>query len=366
MTHHGMTSRFGHLALAGLMLAAFGGFASEAAALQVRDLARIKGSEKSTLVGMGLVVGLKGTGDGKFLPAMRPLAAVMQRMIDPNTVAAELKDAKNVALVALEATVPAAGVREGDRIDVQVSAVGTAKSLAGGRLFLFPMTGPLPNSPVYAFASGAVVVDDPEVPTVGVVRQGAQMVADIRARFMNEAGQITLVLDDQNAGWTNAFTIADLVNQEMAPEGPAIAMAVDPKNVVITLPAQERANPAAFISRVMQSYLDLSIISSGARVLINQRTSTIIVGADVEVKPTFISHPGLTITTITPQSEPTLANPRVTTGNFVGMDPQNLGGTRMRDLLAALEQLKVPAADRVTIIRELKASGAIKAELILQ
>ncbi len=353
------------VALSGTIIA---GLTDQAAALQVRDLARIKGAERSTLVGMGLVVGLKGTGDGKFLPAARPLAAVMQRLIDPNTVAAELKDAKNVALVALEATVPADGVREGDRIDVYVSAIGTAKSLEGGRLFLFPMTGPLPDSPVFAFASGPVLIEDRDTPTVGVVKQGAQMVADIRARFMNDAGQITLVLNEQDAGWANAFIIADLINHEMSVDGtPAtIAMAVDPRNVVIDMPAWERANPAAFISRVLQSHLDLSIISSGAKVLINQRTHTIIVGADVEVKPTFISHPGLTITTITPQPQPTAANPDVNASNFIGFDPQNLGGTRMRDLLAALEQLKVPAPDRVTIIRELKASGALKAELIIQ
>jgi flagellar P-ring protein FlgI len=363
-----MTSRRISSAVVALTAAAMLGLVQPAAALQVRDLARIKGAERSTLVGMGLVVGLKGTGDGKFLPAARPLAAVMQRLIDPNTVASELKDARNVALVALEATVPAHGVREGDRIDVHVSAIGTAKSLEGGRLFLFPLTGPLPDSPVFAFASGSVLVEDPNTPTVGVVKQGAQMVTDIRARFMNDAGQITLVLNDQDAGWSNAFIIADLINHEMSDgSGPAsIAMAVDPKNIVVDVPAWERTNPAAFISRILQSHLDLSIISSGARVLINQRTHTIIVGADVEVKPTFISHPGLTITTITPQPPPTLVNPDIKASNFVGFDPQNLGGTRMRDLLAALEQLKVPARDRVTIIRELKASGALKAELILQ
>src|SRR5690606_9756086 len=104
-------------------------FASAPAqAVQVQDLVRLKGSETSKLVGMGLVVGLRGTGDGgKFMPAMRPLAAVMQQFMDPNVIAFELKDAKNVALVTLTATLPATGVREGDRVDVYVSAVGAAK-----------------------------------------------------------------------------------------------------------------------------------------------------------------------------------------------------------------------------------------------
>ena len=78
---------------------------------------------------MGLVVGLNGTGDGgKFMPAMRPLAQVVGSLIDPNVVAGELKDAKNVALVSITATIPASGVREGDRIDVHVSAIGSASS----------------------------------------------------------------------------------------------------------------------------------------------------------------------------------------------------------------------------------------------
>jgi len=84
--------------------------------------------------------------------------------MDSHTVAAELKDAKNVGLVSLEAVIPEVGGREGDRLDVHVSAIGAAKSLEGGRLLLIPLTGPLPNSPVFAFASGPLTVDDPDKP----------------------------------------------------------------------------------------------------------------------------------------------------------------------------------------------------------
>jgi len=337
-------------------------------AVQIQDLARIKGAESSKLVGMGLVVGLAGTGDGgKFLPAMRPLAAVISRLMgDPNVVTAELKDAKNVALVSLEASTPANGVREGDRVDVHVSAVGSAKSLAGGRLFLIPMTGPLPDSPVFAFASGPVTIEDPAAPTVGVVKGGAQLTADITAGFLNEYGQTTLVLNNEVAGWQVAQTVAELINHEMAPDEPPIAQASDPKNVVVTVPMQDRAAPGVFMSRLLRTYVDVAILNTGARVLINEKTQTIIVGADVQVAPTIISHPGLTITTITPAAQPTVANPQVQTSAFVAIDPGDRGGTKLQDLLEALEQLKVPPADRVKIVRELKRSGKLYAELIVE
>ncbi|MCC7144902.1 MAG: flagellar basal body P-ring protein FlgI [Phycisphaeraceae bacterium] len=351
------------LAVVGLIVAA----SLPARAVQVGDLVRIKGSESSKLVGMGLVVGLKGTGDGgKFMPAIRPLAAVIQRLVDPNVVASELKDAKNVALVTLEATLPSTGVREGDKVDVYLSAIGTAKSLKGGRLFLIPMTGPLPDSPVFAFASGPVSIEDADAPTVGVVKQGAQLTRDVVARFMNEYGQITLVLNSEDAGWANAHAISDLLNQEMAPDGPPLAQATDPKNIIVNLPMWERSNPAAFISRVLQCYMDLSSLNTGARVQINERTQTIIVGADVQISPVVISHGGLTITTITPPPQPSEQTPMVQTNNFVGLDPDRRGGTRLKDLLDAFEQLKVPASERIEIVKELKRIGKLHAELRIE
>ncbi|MCC7205403.1 MAG: flagellar basal body P-ring protein FlgI [Phycisphaeraceae bacterium] len=349
------------------MIALAAALASPATGVQVRDVVRIKGAESSKLVGMGLVVGLKGTGDGgKFLPAMRPLASVIQRLMDPNVVASELKDAKNVALVALEATIGSGGVREGDRVDVYVSAIGSAKSLEGGRLFLIPMTGPLPDSPVFAFASGPVTIEDSTTPTVGVIKDGAQLTRDVMAQYLNELGQITLVINSESAGWTVAHAISDLINHELDPESLSIAQAVDPKNVVVTMPMWERTRPAAFISRILQGYLDLSAVNTGARVLINPKTQTIIVGADVQISPVIISHKGLTITTITPQAAPTEQNPDVTTSGFVPIDPENRGGTKLRELLDALEQLKVPASERIEIVRELKRIGKLHAELITE
>lgn len=336
-------------------------------AVQVQDLVRIKGMETNKLVGMGLVVGLSGTGDGgKFLPAMRPLANAMSRMVDGSTIAADLRDAKNVALVSVSCTLPATGVREGDRVDVQVSSIGPAKSLAGGRLFLMPLTGPLPDSPTFAFAEGPLVIENPASATNGVVRGGAQLTRDVLAQAIDAQGRLTLVLNDSVASWPMASNIASLVNGVVSPDGPSVARAIDAKNVIIEVPEYERADPAAFISNILVSYVDPSQIGDGAKVVINERTGTIIVSGDVQISPVIISHRGLTITTITPEPLPTPAAPTRSTNGFVPIDPEKRGGARLADLLQAFNQLKVEPADRIAILKEIHRSGKLHATLVIE
>ena len=343
------------------------GLAAMTLAVQVQDLVRLKGSETSKIVGIGLVVGLQGSGDGgQFMPAMRPLAAVIQQLIDPNVVASELSNAKNVALVALSATLPSVGVREGDRVDVHVSAIGPAKSLAGGRLFMIPMTGPVTGSPIYAFADGAIVIEDPQNLTVGVVKGGAQLTRDVMAKYIDQYGRITLVLDENSASWPTANNLTNLINGVIAPDGPNIAKALDQKNIVIDVPKYELEDPAAFISQILRSYVDPSQISTGARVVINQRTGTIVVTGDVQISPVIISHKGMTITTITPPIQPTELNRQEQNVHFVPIDPEKRGGAKLGDLLAAFNQLKVEAADRIAIVKEIYRSGKLHAQLIVE
>ena len=115
-------------------------------AVKIADITRIAGTRTNVLTGLGLVMGLKGTGDGgKYLPAIRPLVAMLGKFNDPATID-DLADGNNVALVSIIATVPADGVRNGDRIDINVMSLGAATSLKGGRLFVTPMTGPMPGS----------------------------------------------------------------------------------------------------------------------------------------------------------------------------------------------------------------------------
>lgn len=345
-------------------------FAASAQAVQVQDLVRLKGSEQNKLVGLGLVMGLNGTGDGKLAPVARQVATLIQRFADPNTIALELKDSKNVALVALSATLPAAGVREGDRVDVTLSSVGGAKSLKGGRLFLVPMKGPLQDSPIMAFAEGDVIIEDMEHPNVGRVRGGAQLTRDVMTRHIDN-GYLTLVLKDEVATWPMANNIASLINGVMSPDGPDIARALDAKNVMIAVPPAQQRNPGTFISQILTRYIAPALIESGARVVINERTGTIVITGDVEISPVIISHKGLTITTMAAPAEgialdPAAPPPAPEPMNFVPIDPSRQGGATLTDLLAAFNQLKVEAKDRIAIIKEIERSGKLHAQLIIE
>ena len=151
---------------------------ASAMAVKVGDITDLQGSRINRLVGYGLVVGLKGSGDGgKYAPTMRALAQAHRRFANPILTLDELKGAKNVAIVEVEATLPRDGFREGERVDVKVASVGAAKSLLGGRLLLTPLVGPHPDDPrgAMALAGGPLQLEDPEVPTVARIARGATL-----------------------------------------------------------------------------------------------------------------------------------------------------------------------------------------------
>lgn len=363
-------------AVAALMMLAL---PSIGAAVQVRDVVRIKGAETSKLVGSGLVVGLNGTGDGgDFLPAMRSLAEVIGKLVDPNVVASELQDANNVALVSLSAELPASGVREGDRVDLHVSSIGPAESLEGGRLFLVPMTGPHMDR-VFAYGSGQLTIQD-DNPTTAVIEDGAQLTRDVLAQYLDDQGRLQLVINQSNASWPVAHNIANRINGLMVPDGEDIATAVDQKNIYVDVPQYERKDPAGFISQILQIYLDPAHVSNGARVVINERTGTIVVSGDVQISPVIISHKGLTITTMAGQDgegqQPENQNqPGANNQNgnnepeqqrFIKLDPQGRGGADLRKLLEAFNRLKVEAEDRIEILKLMEKSGKLHGKLVME
>lgn len=338
-------------------------FPAAALAVKVADITRIGGQRTNVLTGLGLVYGLKGTGDGgDFQPAIKPLATMLEKFANPATVR-ELEDVTNVALVSITATVPSNGVRDGDRIDIYITSIGAASSLRGGRLFVTPLTGPIPGSGIFALAEGPVVIEDPSTPTVGRIVGGAVMEADLPARYI-ENGRFTLIVEDPSASWTTASTIAKIINDAEATGGETLAVAVDPKNVVVTIPPIEAARPDSFISRVQR--LPLPMLPTEARVTINDRTGTMIVSGDVEISPVVISHKGLTITTVAPAPVPTPARPVTNTRDVVAIDPAQQGGAKLQDLVNALDQLKVPSEDRIAIVKELHRIGKLHAKLIVE
>jgi flagellar P-ring protein precursor FlgI len=349
--------------LVGLLLVAL---TAPAYAVKIADITRIGGERTNVLTGLGLVYGLKGTGDGgSFQAAIAPLRSMLSKFGDPVTIQ-ELGNAANVAVVMVTATVPASGARNGDHLDVHVSSVGAAASLRGGRLFVTPMQGPDPNVPyLLALSEGPVTIEDPSTPTVGVIRAaagGAVIEADMPARVIDSAGRFTLILDEYSASWGTASRIAKIINDSEGADGETLAAAIDGKNIVVTIPQSERDHPDSFIGRIQQ--LPVQMLATKARVTINQKTGTIIMTGDVEISPVVISHNGLSISTIAPPPIPTQRNPVITDHQAIAIATSDQANGNLQDLVAAMEQLKVPAQDRIEIIEELYKTGKLHAELI--
>jgi flagellar P-ring protein precursor FlgI len=337
------------------------GFAAEAQAVKVADVTRILGQRTNAVVGLGLVFGLKGTGDGgDFNPAIKPLQEMLAKFADKVTVQ-ELNKAANVAVVSLNATIPSTGARQGDHVDVRVTSLGSATSLKGGRLFICPMVGPRPDSGVFALAEGRVELEDPSDPNVGVVHGGAVMEVDMPVSYV-ENGKFSLILEAPSANWTTAALIAKTINGAESVNGEEIARAVDAKEVIVVIPPAELNRPDSFISRVQQ--LPLIMLPTEARVKINRHTHALVVSGDVEISPVVISYNGLTIDTTTPAPVGRPGAPVVNSRTSVAIDTTNQGGARLQDLVNALEQLRVPAQDRIAIIDELYGLGKLHAKLV--
>ncbi len=334
--------------------------AAPAYGVKIADITRLDGQRTNTLLGYGLVMGLKGTGDsGDYGPAIRPVAEMLSKLGNKTDVR-ELTSVKNVALVMVTASIPN-GVRDGDKLDVIVASIGTASSLKGGQLFLTPLQGPVPGSGIFGMAEGPVTIEDTTTPTLGKVKGGLTMEADLPSPVIDDQGQITLILDEPAASWTMASTIAKIINDAEG-TGETLAVAANAKNGVVQIPENERRNPASFISRVQQ--LPVRILDTEARVLINEKSKTIIITGDVEISPVVISCRGLTITTTTPPPIPTPRAPVTTEKTAVGLDTTRQGGARLQELVDALDMIKVTPEDRIAIIRELHKSGKLHAKLV--
>ena len=181
------------LGMFAIVAAALCGLMVEPAAARtlLKNICHVKGQEENTLQGLGLVIGLKGTGDNaNSLPTVRSLARAIQLMGTPTGKRGPLElkeDVKNVALVIVTATVPAAGARQGDTIDCTVSSIGGAKSLAGGQFFITALQGPqIESERVYAFAQGAIHIDDSRCRRRASVFKGCRLEEDFFNPFIKD------------------------------------------------------------------------------------------------------------------------------------------------------------------------------------
>ena len=333
------------------------GLARPALALRIRDAVRMKNEVPNELVGMGLVMGLPGTGDGDdFLPAMRPLREMMKRFDDPILIDKELKNAKNVAIVSLSMPIPSQGAHSGDRLDVKVTAIA-AKSLKGGRLFIIPMYAPRADVKIVLGSANGDLTLDNDNPARATIREGGVLIEDILPEEIHN-NTFTLVLRPQLASRELATAIADQINEDVSPQtsGRWVAFAVDATSVQVTIPESEQRNPTPFIARLMT--LPLPSLPDRALVTINAKDKLITFSDEVEVAPTMICQGSLTITIGAPNNAPGTRAP------FVVIDPHSTGNAKLRDLQNAFNALKVSPDDRIAIVRGLAKANALKAILI--
>lgn len=349
--------------------------------VRVGDVTHLQGQGTNVLVAMGLVTGLNGTGDGgKYRPAMEQLRTLLAGFGTDVQSLDELIAAKNVAVVSVEVTVPEHGAREGERLDVYVTAHG-AKSLAGGRLLPTPLVyHDKTVQGLYGFASGTITTTE-EHPTAGRIVSGARMEHDVLINVLARGGELanagfrhpwiepgssylTLVLDDAHAGWSMAAAVAQAVDKELSLSADVdrVALALDSKNVVVLVPQHQLGDPASWIRDVERTPILME--SNEARITVNRQTGTIVVTGDTRLSPIIVSQRGMTVTVSTVDG--TTAQPEFERNDFVPLDVEAQRLPNVRDLLEALNRLKVPFEDRVAILEEIHRAGKLHARMLFE
>jgi len=327
----------------------------------LRNICRIKGQEENVLRGLGLVVGLNGTGESNDPATMRALARAMEIMGNPipqrglpgQSNFDEFRKVKNVALVWVSAVVPATGARRGDKLDCAISAIN-GKSLEGGRLAFAALQGPnTKDHRVYALAEGSIHLDNLEQPLVGRIHAGCQMEEDVFTPFIQE-GRLTLVLEKNHANFQTATDIVAVIRQTYFQNDEEAVQAINAANIVVTVPEIYRNDPVEFISNLMelQSYNP----EPEARVVINERAGSIVISGDVQIGDVVVSHKNIVVET----SEEAPPPP------FRAVDPEQTNSAKLESLVDALSALKVPNEDVIEIIKGIERNGKLHGRLIIQ
>lgn len=355
-------------------VALLGIFCRGACATTVNELARIKGQGENILRGTGLVFGLNGTGEtGKDLAMVQQLSEYLRNNGSPVPNFTDLKGVKNVAIVNVTIIVPEGGARSDDRLDVSVESIYSASSLAGGTLYITPMLGPVPNprDTPWAFAQGAITIEDKANPRKGRIRDGGRMVKDI---LRGEVGDsFTLILRTPYQGWASANAIATTITQEIYGKVgrslsglPAIATVIDDRSIRIDVPLTERADRAGFIGDVLATPINVALLKLPAQVIYNAESQMIVLTGDVEISPVAITQKDLTITTTAPAPVPTPDNPLVETKRWTGLATGAKEGDRakLQDLLNAFNQLKIQVPEQIAILSMLEKTGKLHAHLV--
>ena len=317
--------------------------AIHADAARLKDIASIRGVRENQLVGYGIVVGLKGTGDGKSEFTTKSLV----RLLDKLGVKLENQDisSKNVAAVIISAQLPAFA-KAGNPLDITVSSIGDASSLQGGTLLMSPLRAA--NDQVYAVGQGTVVIsgDGKDMHlTSGRIPNGAIIEKDIQADFSNrKMFRMTL----HNPDFTTAARASLTINKEL---GGQYATSKDAGTIDII-------TPSAYENRGVELMATIEAIEinpdSKAVVIINEKTGTVVIGDKVKVSKVAISHGTLSV-----KVGSTTPGKKETEERVAILD----GGVSVGDLVQSLNKLGVTPKDLITILQSIKAAGALHGEL---
>ncbi len=349
-----------------------------ARAENLRDLIEVFGVRDNQLIGYGIVSGLNGTGDDVSAPfAMQSLRALLRRL------GVQVPDKqlrlKNVAAVVVTSTLPAFA-RSGTRIDVTISSIGNAKSLRGGVLLQAPLHGA--DRKVYAVSQGPVLIGGFEasgktgssvrsnITTAGRIPGGALVERSVRTKY-SQGGRMLLSL--KSPDFTNAQRIADAINRKM---GDDTAEPVDSGAVEVRMPEKQRDKPVAFLARLGD--IEVTPVTH-ARVVINEKTGTIVIGGSVQLTPVAISQGGITIAV---KEDPFVSQPDgiFSSGETkvvqrsevdpVEETPPSLtyldGAATLADVASALSTFGVSPRELASILQALKTAGALRAEIVVQ
>ncbi len=361
---------------------------------RLRDICRLKGQEENVLQGIGLVVGLKGTGDG-LKTTSRGLAQTIKLLggqvgadLQGQLNEKELEGAKNVAVVVVTARVPPAGAQPGEKLACTVSALN-AKSLEGGNLMQTPLIGPRTDKAVvYALASGPLQLENPRIPTTARIENGCKMEAEVKTNFV-ENNAVTLVLEPAHSSFTMAEQVENAINtglnslvrglNESSGRGRSssgassgataatslqsateYAKAVDQSHVRVQIPELYQSSHVAFVSDI----LNFSAITDrdNRRVVIREREGVIVCGEDVTIAPLAFSHKNVTIST---RGSGDKANK-----SFKGLGYERQASTgekpTLQSLLSALNTLALTTEDQIAILKTINSQGNLFGELIIE
>lgn len=330
-------------------------------ATKINDVANIVGVRDNQIIGYSLVVGLQKTGDGTTSKFTLQSIANMLKSMNIDMAPTDIKS-KNVAAVVVTATLKPFA-RQGDKFDITVSSIGDAKSLEGGTLLMTPLKGV--DGKIYALAQGAISIGGrnskgagtPSHPTVGVVYSGGLVEREINIDLYHQE-YATLSLKESNL--QNSVEIQKVINGFYNTQ---VAVAMDPRTIKLKRP--QNKSMIEFLAEVENIDMDYSTLN---KIVINERTGTIIAGIGIEVKPIVMTHGDITIKIKEQETPDKPAGAMVVDGNLViGLNENEIytkeGTTTVANLVRSLQKLGATPKDIISILEAMKTAGSISAEL---